>query len=81
MYHEFQFLGFQDFKYFSERFNEFACCGEDSIPFDCLREITYSFDKFNRQKAIESLDNFLQSTKVNINRFKESDILIRNHYS
>jgi hypothetical protein len=81
MNHEFQFLGFHDFKYFNEKFNEYAGNGADSIPFDCLREITYNFDKFNRSKAIDSLDNYLKRTKVNVNRLKESDILIRNHYT
>ena len=79
MNHEFQFLGFQDFKYFTEKFNEYVGNESDSIPFDCLREITYGFSRFKRQTAIEYLDNYLKRTKANvpINKIKESDFLVR----
>jgi hypothetical protein len=79
MNHEFQFLSFQDFKHFNEKFAEYAGYNADSIPFDCLREITYTFNKFNRQTAIEYLDNFLKRTKA-VNRLKESELLVCKFY-
>jgi hypothetical protein len=78
MNHEFQFLNFTDFKYFSESFNDFATPDSEMIPFTSLREIVNNYNTFNRNTAADYLDRFLKQITANllVTNFKERNIYV-----
>jgi hypothetical protein len=84
MNHEFQFLSFQDFKHFSDMFSDYVGSESEIIPFDNMREIIYSFPRFNRTTATEHLDELLKKSKSNHShsqRLKENELYISKFFN